>query len=617
VVDLDVKNGMNGIDEFDALAMAQKIDVNTVQAWTPSGGLHLYFSGGAGLHNTAGKLGPGIDTRSNGGYVVAPPSVIDGKAYKWDRDYKTVLPLPQALVSLLETPEKKEALEIAEEIPQGARNDKLFRFACSLRAKGMSHTEIIAGLTAYNLRCVPQLALGEIEQIAAQAATYDQGTQTFRCTDLGNSERLIHHFGNDLLYCWEFSKWLVWDGKRWVMDSGAMILGKAKTVIRRIYAEAAKIEDSDIRKAVAAHARASEAKNKIKAMIELAEADVPVTPDALDRDKWLLNVENGTIDLRTGELLPHSREHLITKICPVTYDPNAGCPEWILFLSRIMSADDDLIGFIRRAIGYALTGDTGERAMFILHGTGSNGKSTMVATIKNLLGDYSLRTPTQTLMAKRGNGVPNDVARLKGSRFVFANESEESHKLAEATIKDLTGNDTISARYMRAEWFDFRPVCKIWLATNHKPKITGTDNAIWSRLRLIPFNVVIPDDEQDKDLEAKLATELSGILSWAIQGCLDWQKDGLGTPQAVLTATSNYRKESDAIGQFLSEACIESENAKASVKAMFLEYTSWVHTSGEQAVSKTTFAARLKERGFTTKRGTGNVMQWRGLGLVR
>lgn len=618
VVDLDVKHPpINGIDEWDNLMLQKGIDDSTATVITPTGGQHRYFKRPEGVEITDRiPFMPGVDIKANGGYIVSPGSIVDGKTYELEGSPK-VNTLPQGILDLLQTETKKEPLTLADEIPNGSRNVSLFKFACSLRARGMSHDEILAALTAYNMRCVPPKAQSVLETIAGSAAKYEQGTQTFRCTDVGNAERLIYHFGEDLLHCWDFGKWFVWDGTRWVLDNGAMILASAQMTVRKIYQEASQIEDKSIRERVAAHARASEASHRIRAMVEQARSKAKVTPDQLDQDKWLLNVENGTLDLRTGKLLPHSREHLITKMCPVTYDPHATCPEWITFLDRIMNANDDLIGFLRRAIGYTLTADTGERAMFILHGTGANGKSTLIATIKNLLGDYGLRTPTQTLMAKRGNSVPNDVARLKGARFVFANESDEQHKLAEATIKDLTGNDTVSARFMRAEWFDFRPVCKLWLATNHKPKITGTDNAIWSRLRLIPFDVTIPDDEQDKDLENKLKAELGGILNWALQGCLDWQRQGLGTPKAVKDATSNYRKESDAIGQFLAETCIEGANAKVSVKALYQEYLSWTHVSGEIAIKKTAFAQRMRERGFISERGAGNLLTWYRVGLAQ
>jgi putative DNA primase/helicase len=633
VIDCDVKNG-DGIDEFDALALDQGIDDNTVQVETPSGGLHIYYRTKEVFKNrNEGQFLPNVDVKSGNSYVLAPPSFVNGKRYTWDPNYSGIADIPEKLASLLKAKPKKTVKQ--EGVFRGEENSgrdcHLISFAGRLQAAGFSDEEIGTMVEAKNAGFVAPLPDSDVQKIVRSACGYEKGTisvrqepktatepevKIFNRTDLGNAERLIYHFGQDLRYCYRFKKWLVWDGKRWKLDEGSLIQQKAALTVRTIYKEAAAIADDEKRKEMSKHARSSEGNFRIKGMIELAEKDVAVSPDDLDQDRWLLNVENGTLDLRTGELRPHSRDDLITKICPVTYVANAACPEWITFLDRIMGSDDSLIGFLRRAIGYTLTGETSERCMFILHGTGDNGKSTLINAISSLLGDYSLRTPTQTLMSKRGTGVPNDVARLKGSRLVFAAESEEEQKLAEATIKDLTGNDTISARYMRAEWFDFKPECKIWFGTNHKPIIKGTDNAIWNRLKLVPFNVTIPDEEKDYQLEGKLKAELSGILNWALSGCLDWQRSGIGIPEAVKAAVASYRKESDAIGQFVSECCVTGSNCQVTVAKLYLAYKQWAHNSDEDFVGKRAFNSRLIERGHSKRKASANQTTWFGIGLV-
>lgn len=436
-------------------------------------------------------------------------------------------------------------------------------------------------------------------------------------TDLGNAQRLVAGHGADLRYCHPWRRWLVWDGQRWRIDDTAEVTRRAKDTVRGIYSEAAGAADEKERKALAKHAMASEAHIRIKAMIALAESEpgVPVLPDALDADPWLLTVANGTLDLRSGELLAHDPELFSTKLVEVEYDPAADCPLWLRFLQEILSGDDGTIRFLQRAIGYSLTGDTSERCLFVLYGCGANGKTTFLEVIRALLGDYALRTPTETLMLKRPGSIPNDVARLRGARFVSASESEEGRRLAESLIKDLTGRDTISARFMRAEWFDFVPECKIWLATNHKPEIRGTDKAIWDRIRLIPFEVTIPEDKQDKQLADKLKEELPGILAWAVEGCLAWQREGLGVTEKVRAATRAYRDEMDILAGFIEDCCIEGADKEALAGDLHQAYKDWGGDLGQRK-----FGLALKERGFTKGRKTtephkGRVL-WRGLGLL-
>jgi putative DNA primase/helicase len=346
-----------------------------------------------------------------------------------------------------------------------------------------------------------------------------------------------------------------------------------------------------------------------------SERGVPVLPKDLDADPYLFNCLNGTLDLRTGRLREHTREDLITKLSPVEYDPEAKCPTFDAFINRIMAGREKLIAFLQCAFGYALTGDVSERALFILYGCGANGKSVLVETLHAILGDYAMRTPTETLMVKQKGAIPNDVARLKGARFVTANESEEGQRLAESLIKDLTGGDTISARFMRAEFFDFKPECKVWLRTNHKPVIRGTDKAIWDRVKLIPFDVRIPDAEQDKHLMAKLAAEAPGILAWMVEGCLAWQRAGLGIPEEVKKATDSYRAEMDVIQSFIDDRCYLSETAEVKAGDLHAQYLYWSERNGERPMSKRAFGLRLEEKGFTPTRSS-HSRGWRGVGLV-
>ena len=441
--------------------------------------------------------------------------------------------------------------------------------------------------------------------------------ESFNNTDLGNSERFVRDHGANVRYCYPWGRWLFWTGSRWERDDAGRVHKLAKETVRGIYREASDAEDEDRRKALGKHAAASESEAKIRAMLELSKSELPISPDELDADPRLLNVLNGTIDLRSGELREHRREDLITKIAPVRYEPDAAAPVWEAFLGRVLPGEE-LRAFVQRAVGYSATGDTSEQCMFIDHGSGANGKTTFQEAAAAALGDYAMRAPTEMLMAKRAGGVPNDVARLKGARFVAASETEEGRRLAESLVKDLTGQDTISARFMRAEWFDFKPTHKLWLSTNHKPEIRGTDPAIWRRIRLVPWSVAIPPAEQDRRLAEKLRGELPGILAWIVRGCLEWRREGLKAPDDVRHATAAYRTEMDVLGAFLQECCIVDPGSDVAAKDLYAAYKLWCDENGERAETQRRFGARLTERsGFERYRGgKSGGHRWRGLELL-
>jgi putative DNA primase/helicase len=299
----------------------------------------------------------------------------------------------------------------------------------------------------------------------------------------------------------------------------------------------------------------------------------------------------------------------------VVYDPTATCPQWDTVYSRVQPAAP-VRPFLRRATGYSATGSARERQVIILFGGGKNGKGVFLQTLRQLLGDYAIRCPSTTFLARRDDAIPNDVAQLRGARFVFASETNENRRLAEATIKDLTGGEDISARFMRAEWFSFTPTFTPWLATNHRPIIKGQDEAIWDRLALAPWSVRIPDAEQNRALVDELRVEYAGILAWIVRGAKDWYEHGLGTPAAVASATADYRSEMDVLGGFIEEHCVIDPQAWVTTGALYKRYMEWCEASGERSLSQTALGLRLLDRGFHAGRqGKDRTRSWRGLRL--
>jgi putative DNA primase/helicase len=435
-------------------------------------------------------------------------------------------------------------------------------------------------------------------------------------SDLGNARRLVTYHGHDLRFCYSSKKWLIWTGRRWAIDNTGEVIRRAKATVAEIYEEAARAGDKQ-REEIGKFAVKSESNERIKSMIALAQSEpgIPITPGEMDADPWFLNCQNGTINLRGGQLREHQRQDLITRLAPVNYKPEADCPLFIKFLDRILAGNRDLIKFVQKALGYALTGDCREQVLFMLWGSGANGKSTLLNIIAAILGTYAIQTPTETLLAKSKGDIPNDLARLNGPRFVTAFEVDRGRRLAESLVKQLTGQDTVSARFLFAEYFDFKPQFKLFLATNHKPVIKDSSWAIWRRIRLIPFTVQIPEKEQDRQLPEKLQAELPGILAWMVRGCLSWQREGLSVPEEVNKATGEYRQEMDELGDFLEERCVVDPEESATAKGLYQAYGEWAEEAGERRpLSQKAFGTALAERGFERKR-KAEGWYWRGIGL--
>lgn len=443
----------------------------------------------------------------------------------------------------------------------------------------------------------------------------DKEHDMFNLTDMGNAERLIGGYGEYLRYCYEAGYWLVWNGKVWAKDAGDQIMALAKETVRGIYAEAANTRDDRQRKELADHAKKSESESKLHAMIALARDLVPIKVQDLDANNMLFNCQNGTIDLRTGILNRHRREDFITSISPVEYNPNAHSDLWERHLLRVTGNNRELIAYLQRVFGYCLTGETKEQVMFFIFGSTKTGKSKTIGAVVWVLGDYTKQTPSETLLIKR-YGAHSDKARLVGSRMVVAIEAEKGEKLASALIKNMTGEDRMTARFLYKEHFEFYPTFKIFLVANDKPVIRGEDSAMWERVKLIPFKQFIPLAERDKDLGEKLKEEGKGILAWMVKGCLDWQKrKDLLEPEEVSTETAIYRSEMDILVDFLDDCCIVERTAKVAHSDLYQAYEEWCCRNDEEPIAKKMLTIELQGRNFVAKRGHAGKKVWHGLAL--
>lgn len=442
--------------------------------------------------------------------------------------------------------------------------------------------------------------------------------EAIQLTDLGNGRRFATDHREIVRYCFVWKCFVIWDGTRWKPDDTGRAMALAKQTITRLYAWAkkqiellAKDESAEAAlrvkkiKVVLDFALKSQHVNRLKAMLELAQSEpgIPILPSDLDRDPMLLNVANGTIDLRAGELRPHRQEDHITKIAPVKFDPTATCPIWERSLIQWHAGKKDMIGFLHRAVGYSLTGSVDEQCLFFLHGDGQNGKSTFLGALQKILGDYAIQAVPELLTKKSNETHPTERADLFGVRFAATIETEDGKKLAEALMKQLTGGDRVRARKMRKDFFEFDMSAKIWFAANHKPRVTGTDFAVWRRIKLVPFIVTISEDEKDGQLKEKLVEEAPGILNWCIQGCLDWQRDGLAEPAEVKAAVEGYRSEQDKVGQFLLECCKRGHDYRVRKSDLYALFKKWSEANGEAAMNGTAFGLAIGKHGISIDNG--------------
>lgn len=441
---------------------------------------------------------------------------------------------------------------------------------------------------------------------------------TRNLTDLGNAERLIDAHGADLHYVKAWDQWLVWDGKRWLRDQTSEVMRMITGVIRNIYAECRREEDEERRKAIAKHAAASESRNRIEAAVSLArwQPGVSITAEQLDLGRNLINTQSGTFDVLTGELRPAARADLCTRITSAAFNSDAECPLFDSFLQTIFAGHLDLIDYLQRVFGYCATGYVGEQVLFMAHGSGRNGKTTLFDTIMHTLGDYAAKGSTDLLALKKNDEHPTQIASLQGKRLVVMSEVDDGMRWNEARMKELTGETRINARVMRGDPFDFEATHKLCIFGNSKPQIRGTDLGTWRRIRLIPFEHTIPEEEADPAYPDLLRAETDGIMRWILEGAARWHANGLRPPDEVVAATSEYQGESDTIGRFLDECCEFGHGKEVSANCIFKAYCEWCEDSGDRPATQTKFGRYLRARELGQAKDPGTRRKvWVGLGL--
>ena len=431
--------------------------------------------------------------------------------------------------------------------------------------------------------------------------------------DTGNGQRFYRDYQDVARYSYINKGWYYYTGRKWVFDKIGRIIQMADESIKKMKSEYSLCDGEEEEKAFLKHLRSTRSNKGKTNMLKEAQHLLPVLPGEFDAHARYFNCHNGYLDLKTGDLRPHKADLFFAKESHVDYTDKIDCPQWITFLHQIFAGDQDLIRYIQKAIGYSLTGATTEQCMFILHGNGRNGKSVFLDLINEIMGDYACNIQPQSIMVKNafgGNQANSDIARLQGSRFVTTTEPNEGMRFDEGLIKQLTGGDKITARFLYKDEFEFTPEFKIWIASNHKPIIRGRDDGIWRRMILIPFQVQIPMDKVDKYLKYKLRKELPGILNWAVQGCALWQREGLEPPKVITDATKDYRSEMDVVATFIGE-CLEVTGQsyhEVRAKDLYSLYKAWAVENEQYVMSSTKFGREFGLKFEKIKNSAGNMI---------
>ena len=664
------------LDDKEALTWAKDSNLPPTDWIIKTGrGEHRGYRHPGGTIGNRTKIGGlNIDLRGDGGWAAMPPSLhSSGAFYEWGNDFG-YMAFPETLPvfdpNWLPAPPK-----VNVEIPVIDRNllmdttdREVIRARSWLRERpgaiegcgGDAHTyvtcctilrdfNIDSGiayelLAEWNMKCQPPWsgkALKEKMQNAVAHGTkpfgsmpdrpsrkkfvenddafyeqLDKPVELYEDTDLGNSERYADRHACRVRYPHELSSWYHWDSNRWAMDKVGFAMSMAKITAREIAREASVLESEEDRKNKNKWSIKSRSSASLKNMLHLAqcEGNIPVKAESFDADIWTLNTPTGMVDLRTGDISSHDPDKLCTKITHAGVDSSMATPNFDHFMDKTFGGDESLKRYVMQALGFSLTGSVREHVFFFCYGTGANGKGTLLNLVMEIMGDYAAATPEGLLMARQGDKHLAELVMLKGLRMAVGAETQEDRRLNEARMKNLTGGDPITADPKGGAYITFKPTHSLWLLGNHKPRIKGVDNGVWRRTRLIPFDNIVPDNEQDKDLNKKLWSERDGILAKLVEAAADWYANGFVKCEAVERATNAYRNEEDAFGQFIDNMCVTGPTEACAKVALREAYLEWVRRSGVRELTERSMNERIKRLGYKEIR-RGTQRYWSGLNV--
>jgi putative DNA primase/helicase len=629
-------------------------------AATGGGGLHLYCAYPTDRAVACGKTQRhGVDLKADGGYVCAPPSGHpDGGRYDWI-NFGEPGPLPawalppsrRIPLGAIEEPRDPwiaDTLAHPELVEPGTQDETMTRLAYYYAGTNIPFDIAKANLvlwaerlplgrpdepwteqhvkakleSAYRKRVERTGATGTDAEAGAEAGAADEpglDSDDAVGSDVNNARRFVSEHGTRVRHIETWRAWFVYGNGKWARDETNEVMRLAQATVKRLLLDAENFGGSH-KERLQRIKNALKANNDypIRALLSQARALCPARPDDFDRDPFLVNCQNGVLDLRTGELRPHRPDDMLSKIVAVPYDPTASCPTWLAFLDRIFDRNQRLIDYMQRALGSALFGELHEQVFHVFFGSGANGKSTLVETVRAAFGDYAVHVAPTTLVRRRNpEGARSDIARMRGARLVTASEFERGALLDEAVVKSLSSGETITARRLYCNEEQFVSAAHVFVSTNYRPRIRGNDHAIWRRVRLVPFTVTIPPEEQDVQLGAKLRAELPGIFAWIVEGALAVQKAGcrLEPVPEVDAAVEQYRRDMDDVGEFIAICTIRRPGRTVAAKELYEAYASWATETGRRPMSIKTLKHALEERGYEQKR-TGDSMVWLDLALV-
>ncbi|MGD8720029.1 MAG: phage/plasmid primase, P4 family [Candidatus Zixiibacteriota bacterium] len=645
VVDADGEQGLGNLR-----GVLESLDLDEVafpRARTGGGGMHLFFlapASGPPVGCRTGIFNGSVDVKGDGGYVILPPAVHpSGERYEWivspwDAALVEIPPaLAQAIADSRPAPRNgRPAAEASDgaPIPEGQRDSVLTSIAGSLRRQGLNEDEILETLRSVNARrCRPPHDEKDLVRIARSVSRYDPvETADFNPTDAGNAEIFAGRHGDVVRYDLRHKRWLVWNGDIWSSRSDEILTRYAIECARARLAGAAKIHDEKKRKKAVTWAFTSENEPRIRGMLAIARDLPPISDDGSgwDVDPYLLGVDNGVVDLRSGELRRGRREDRVTRTVGFEYDLHAGAPRWERFLREVF-VDEELVDWIQLAVGYSLTGDTSEQRFFLCYGGGANGKSVFLNALRNALGFYAQDVPFTVFEPTKAaaEAASPVLASLDGVRFVTAEEVRENSRFDEARVKKLTGGGVIMARHLYGNPFTFQPHLHLWFAVNHKPGVRDDTEAFWRRALAIPFTQKFDGERIDPFLERTLAGEAPGILRWAVEGAARWHRARvdagghlvLGDPPGGEALVEEWRRENDPLAEFIAARCVLGDECLVRTGAIYEEYISWCDDEKvpkRERLSSRWFGRKISEKPEVTpaRDNRGNRIYW-GIGLIR